>query len=134
MRRILYLFRNLGGPLEGKLEEGVHWSTSGNVIYAHKDTLGRELNSQMTVLPEGATQWRFEALTLGVLDEFTYNKQGLKAYGAALGCIEGGEGKLAIIFTGAFGSFANKETLMMLSRATRVEGDLGRYIHQTADP
>ena len=119
--RIAYQLRNLKGPFEGLLKEGKDWDERGRRVWVHGiSALGIELHTAFEALPVGAAQWRAPGLTLGVLDEFSWNAYASPSYAAALACVQP-FGKLVIIFTGNFDSYANIETAAMLKRARPIE-------------
>jgi hypothetical protein len=116
VRRVRYQLEHVQGSLAGKVEvERPHPSGGVKVRSVH----GREQDSEFIALPEGSEQWRFEQLTLGVLDELTYNRHAKGSYASSLACVEGG-GKLVVIATGCFGTFFNAEMEVMIHRAKEV--------------
>ena len=119
--RIAYQLRNLRGPFKGLLVEGKDWIEKGKRVKIHGiSALGIKLETQFEALPIGAKQWRAPGLTLGVFDELSYNDYASPAYAAGLACVQP-YGKLVIIFTGNFDSYANIETAKMLKRARAIE-------------
>jgi len=119
--RIAYQLRNLRGPLSGMLKEGKDWEERGRRVWVHGiSALGIELHTMFEALPIGAKQWRAPGLSLGVFDELSYSDYAPTAYAAGLACVQP-FGKLVIIFTGNFDSYANVETAAMLKRARPIE-------------
>lgn len=109
VERAATILRDLGGPLEGIMEEGKDWRHSGDTLFI--DTImGRRINSKFTALPEGSTQWNMPSLSIGWLDEFALNKQGKKSYHSASAACEGG-GILIVGSTSVFGTFYNEQVI-----------------------
>jgi len=116
VNRVRWQLEHLPSPLrEAVVYEKPHPSRGVKVV----SVCGEERNSSFWGLPEGGEQWRFEQLTFAILDELTYNRNAYTSYTAALSAAEGG-GKVLVIFTGVYNSFANREALAMLERARRV--------------
>jgi hypothetical protein len=115
LNRTVYQLRNLRGPLEGVLQEKRDWEKRGHEVIVHQ-LLGEAMETRLTALPEGAAKWRFIALTLAILDEYSYNTHDKDAYVAALSCVEGG-GKIVVIGTSCWGSHMNDEMIVMQDRA-----------------
>lgn len=105
VRRVRYQLDHLKGPLAGQVEiERPH--PSGGVRVNR--LFGQDQDAEFFALAEGSDQWRFEQLSLGILDELSYNRQAKGSYSSALACVEGG-GKLVVIGTGCYGTFFNEE-------------------------
>lgn len=116
VKRVRYQLENLQSPLkEAVVFERPHPSHGARVI----SVCGEERESSFWALPEGGDQWRFEQLTLAILDELTYNRNAYASYTAALSAAEGG-GKVLVIFTGVYNSWPNREAIAMLKRAHQV--------------
>jgi hypothetical protein len=116
VKRVRYQLENIGEPLKRYIKvERPHPTNGVRVISA----FGEPVESYFVALGEGEEQWRFEQLTLGILDEAAYNRYAAGCYSSALACVEGG-GKLIVISTGKFATWYNKQMLEMLSRAKEV--------------
>jgi len=112
VRRVRYQLDNLKPPLcDAVVIEKPHPAGGVRVLTVY----GKPVESVFMALAEGEDKWRFEQLTLGILDEAAYNRQAAGSYASALACVEGG-GKLIVISTGKFSTWFNREMIAMMKR------------------
>lgn len=110
--RILYIIEHLPRDWDGQ----VLYSNSKKLLEVH-EVSGVEMGASMAALPEGESAWRFDALSLAVLDEATKIRDISEAYTAADSCIDTTQGgKLLVIFTSVPGTWPNREVEAMLER------------------
>ena len=116
--RIAYQLRNLRGPSRrGSSSRARTGSRRASKVKIHGiSALGIKLETQFEALPIGAKQWRAPGLTLGVMDELSYNDYASQAYAAALACVQP-YGKLVSFSPATL-------TVMLISRRRRCSNAL----------
>jgi len=106
-RRVAYILRNLGGPLENILIENQDWYETKDEVWI-KSVAGIEMDSMFKSLPSGAAQWRFPAVSYALVDELAYHREQRSTLAAARSATEGG-GFLVVNSTPKYGTFFNEE-------------------------
>jgi hypothetical protein len=115
--RAVYILEHLSELFDGL----IHYTNTKRALTIH-EVCGIEMRSSLQALAEGESQWRFEALSLAILDEATKIKDIARAYTAADSCIDTTQGgKIAVIFTSVPGTWPNREIEEMMERAIEME-------------